>query len=393
MIESSLGIIGASARAAAVSAAACGLRPFAVDLFADTDLAALGPVRMALPYPEGIVTALRELPAGPVLYTGALENFPDLIEQIAAEREVLGNRADVLRRIRDPLVLHEILTRRGYATAGLRQHPPKIDTEGIWLAKPRRGSAGVGICSLPSEENSFDAATHYCQQFIEGTAASAVFVSAGGQATLLGATQQLIGQSWCGVSEFRYCGSVGPLPLGSKLLDVLAQLGSDLASEFELVGLFGVDFIWREDRQGRAAIVPLEVNPRYPASAELIERLTPGRNCIAAHIEACKNGQLPKVSVTASSSQYVGKAILFTDQDVLITDAFSEWTRQQNAGREGPAIADLPATGTPIRYGYPVTTVFADGNTQEQVVAQLKQQVAKVRSLLQRCELPSPEVL
>src|SRR5206468_8888687 len=71
-------ILGASARAAAFSARRAGLAPWCADLFADADLRRLCPVRRidVADYPAGLVTALADAPPGPVLYTGALENYP-----------------------------------------------------------------------------------------------------------------------------------------------------------------------------------------------------------------------------------------------------------------------------------------------------------------------------
>ena len=64
-------IIGASARAAAMSAIRSGFEPWAADRFGDLDLRACAPTVQVDDYPAGLEQALSAAPAGPWLYTGA----------------------------------------------------------------------------------------------------------------------------------------------------------------------------------------------------------------------------------------------------------------------------------------------------------------------------------
>ena len=84
---------GASARSLAFSCLRAGLRPVTCDLFYDSDLAARCPgTRIAADtWPEGILSALEQLPPLPVIYSGGLENHPDLISRIENRHEILGN--------------------------------------------------------------------------------------------------------------------------------------------------------------------------------------------------------------------------------------------------------------------------------------------------------------
>src|SRR5205807_1077251 len=88
--EQSLIIVGASARAAAFSALRAGLRPWCIDLFADADLRARCPVTHLEPdrYPYGLAELLPQAPPGPWMYTGGLENRPNLIRRLARGREL-----------------------------------------------------------------------------------------------------------------------------------------------------------------------------------------------------------------------------------------------------------------------------------------------------------------
>src|SRR5262249_666683 len=128
-------------------------------------------------------------------------------------------------------------------------------------------SGGIGVRFFKQLDEA--GAGLYLQEFIEGESASAVFAGDGTGARLLGVTRQLVGAGWLNAGPFRYCGSVGPLPLGRGLQRSLDALGRLLARRAGLRGLFGVDGVLRG-----SAFWPVEVNPRYPASVEVLEYAT-----------------------------------------------------------------------------------------------------------------------
>src|SRR5205085_3950144 len=106
----------------------------------------------------------------------------------------------------------------------------------------------------------------HVQEFIEGDSHSAVYCGDGSRAALLGVTRQLVGLDWLHAGPFRYCGSVGPVRPEPSLGQSLERLGSALARRCGLRGLFGVDGVVRD-----GAFWPVEVNPRYTASVEVLE--------------------------------------------------------------------------------------------------------------------------
>ena len=108
-------LVGGSVRAAAFSALRAGLTPWCLDLFADVDLQAAATVeRLPLAdYPHGLPALLAQAPPGPLVYTGALENYPQLIETIANDRPVWGNDSEALRRSRDPFFVAHLLDMAG----------------------------------------------------------------------------------------------------------------------------------------------------------------------------------------------------------------------------------------------------------------------------------------
>ena len=147
----SLLIVGASARSAAYSTRRAGGRPSCVDLFADRDLAAICPAARLAPrdYPDGLARLAAEAPASPWMYTGALENHPELVDRIAAVATALGQRRLDLCAVRDPIAVAESL---GLRRAAVPEGPPRVPracraTGAGWSSRsPRR----EGEASAPS---------------------------------------------------------------------------------------------------------------------------------------------------------------------------------------------------------------------------------------------------
>jgi uncharacterized protein len=366
-----LHLVGASVRAAAQSARRAGWSPVAWDLFADADLRAIGPAERLGGTFDEVVTRWSSSPPGPWLYTGCLENHGELVGRLAKDRLLLGNGADVLRAVRDPSGMHKWLTANGFMAPELHwgQRPPD---RGTWVWKPTRSGGGcrMRLYHFPDDRASWEAERsgqssepgelRYWQKFVPGCSCSAVYVAYPRQTCLIGATQQLIGRTPDGESPFRYFGSIGPLRLG-RIRGELHRLGSLLATCFQLRGIFGVDFI----RQGRR-VVPLEINPRFPASSEILERAT-GRNLVNEHVAACR-GQPPVAagdpgtSASSRAYRYFGKSIVFARRPLTVSSDWSARLVRESLASPWPRMADIPPAGEHIGSGQPILTVFREGN-------------------------------
>jgi predicted ATP-grasp superfamily ATP-dependent carboligase len=187
-------------------------------------------------------------------------------------------------------------------------------------------------------------ARSYLQEYVEGEARAALYAAAPEGTRLLGVTRQLVGEPWLHAAPFRYCGSVGPLPLGATERANLERLGDVLAAGCGLRGLFGVDGVWRD-----GAFWPVEVNPRYTASVEVIEHAT-GLAALAWHRRAF-DPEAPVPPQPSAASAVSGKAILFAGASLTFP-------------REGPwldaaAFADIPDAGQRIEARRPILTLFA----------------------------------
>lgn len=352
-------IAGVTTRAFAQSAVNAGFRVTAVDAFGDLDLrkvAEVIPVRERGESRGGafaMAIAAERVPAGLVAYTSNFENYPDAVARLSQGRCLLGNPPEVLTRVRNPIELSRGLRRHGWVTPETRATAPGLGSaEGSWLVKPRRSGGGHGV--KPWSAGHPLPRHGYLQRRISGIAGSVVFAANGSAAVLLGFSRQLVGDSRLGAHGFRYCGSIlgtpsSPLfPRQRELLERAAALAGTVTREFGLVGLNGVDFIARN-----GVPYPIEVNPRYSSSMELVERAQP-ESMFQVHADACR-GILPRRPTSGGLTH--GKAIVFARRDVMLGDT-QPWTGDK-------WLADIPHPGERIGRGHPICTVLAEAGDEK----------------------------
>jgi len=361
-------IAGVSTRAAAESAARAGFRVTAVDGFADRDQHA-GVRALSLPRDFGVpfdvasaAAAAATIPADAVAYLSNFENDGAAVTLLAANRKLWGNAPAVLRRARDPLIAAALFRAHGIRTPRLMNdsngandsNDPNDSNDSNdsneWLIKPLSSGGGHGIRRWADGEHLRRGV--YLQQRIDGTPGSVVFVAASGRVAPLGVSRQLIGNRRFGATGYRYCGSIlapatDPQFEGrERLVQTAYDLGAAAAAELGLLGVNGVDFVARGD-----VPFPVEINPRWSASIELVERAC-GVNAFAAHAAGCTDRTLP--SAVPPPSHAAGKAIVFARHDAVVGNT-DTWLRD-------PDIRDVPHEGDRIAAGSPVCTVFADAD-------------------------------
>ena len=337
-----IAVVGASARAAAFSLLRSGHQVVAADLFADVDLARACDVTRIASYLDEFERWLAQTECDAWMYTGALENYPDLIDRMAALSPLVGHAGDVVRRVRDPLELQRVLSGAGFAFPETVVANDRSAIEPEWLAKSYQGSCGSGVGR--------DDATYH-QRFVAGTPLSAVF--RGPQ--LLGATRQLVGEAWIGAGEFQYCGTLAPWPVSSDARASLQQLGALLSNEFRLTELYGIDLIDDCER-----LWTIEVNPRYTAAVEVVERAT---------------GQSVFDRTTFSPASYCGKVVLYAKMPLVVTEATSSLLLEQNDHADWPTVADIPNAGTMIEAGQPICTLLTEADSCAAVEQRLRERV------------------
>jgi predicted ATP-grasp superfamily ATP-dependent carboligase len=366
-------IVGFTTRALAESASRAGYSCRSVDAFGDLDQKSrvenIGLSRdLGRPYSAAAVVAIgRRWATASAAYVGNLENHPSAVRRLALGRQLLGNSPATLLRARDPVALAEVVRRAGgRVPLTLQPGHTRNASGGVpWLRKPRRGGGGSGVKEWKPGE---PLTPHeLVQERIEGMLASVAFVADGRRAALLGISRGLAGDPAFGARGHRYCGSVYPFSAESALLERLSAIAGALTGAFGLVGLNGIDFVLRE---GEPYV--LEINPRYSASMELIER---GGRCsvFEAHVAAC-GGALPSLDTTPMP-EVLGKAILYARRNVVVGDT-GRWLSRDD-------LRDVPFPGERVRRGHPVCTVFARGADSVTCYARL---VAAASALEQQLE-------
>ena len=370
-------IIGVSTRGLAESAKAAGYDLVTIDYFGDYDQKSwcenLSLKRdLNLPFGSAqLYEASRNLKFEAVAYTSNLENHPEVIkrfEAASAEKQcrLLGNSAGVLSRVRHWPTLFSFLQNQGVPVPETlyEGHQPPANDQRRWLRKPVRSGGGHDITYW--EKDRPGGTAFILQEHLAGISASASFVANGAECVVLGLTAQIVGRSEFGASGFRYCGNLLPLTAGRETLTRVQDIAACLTREFKLVGVNGLDFILKDDQ-----IYPVEVNPRYSASMELIERAY-GLSIFDLHVKSVLQGRLPDFDLAGklADRRFFGKAIVYAGQDGTAPDT-----------RGWPArdIRDVPFPGETLSAGDPVCTVLASGLTQAECFAGLVAQAATIK--------------
>ena len=380
-------LAGVSTRAAAESAARAGFAVTSIDAFADVDqhpsVRAQSMGRRFSP-----AAAAREaltISCDAVAYGSNFENDPTAIGELARGRALWGNPSDIIRRVRDPNLLSRALRRKGLAAPDVVDEPPMEDEtppgtprrEYKWLVKPRASGGGHRVrpwhhgMRLPSD--------CYLQEYIDGTPASLVFVASGRRAVPIGFCRQLIGEDAFGSAGFRYCGNVlTAAGEDDEVIGAASAVARAVCEEFGLVGVNGIDMMVKDG-------VPyaIEVNPRWCASMELVERAY-ALSVFGAHAAVWRDGVVPNFDLARArrAARATGKAVVFARRDVVVGDTRAWLVERDAAGAAAGDLRDIPSPGTRIGAGRPVCTVFASGRASEECHCGLVRRANRVYALL-----------
>ena len=421
-------IAGASARTAAWSASQVGFEIAAIDLFGDQDLRAVADSVQIIPsadYPSGIRDLVRHAgPADAWLYTGGLENYPQLVEQISEQVFLVGNGPAVLNLVRDPKWLEETFqvahipfpqTIRAPQTTQANSNGENL-SKGLsadkrWLRKPLRSAAGAQI-QFADPLHSPCVPNTYFQEFLDGPTYSAVYLAPPIEKTQPTnktqstkktqpdsvAAAQLIGitRLWTAHDlatdethdrgAFRYLGSSGPVSLSDELQRQWQRIGDCLVAKANLRGLFGVDAVVVNSNGDHPTVYPIEVNPRYTVSTEILER---AMRCslVSAHVNAfaqIKDAQVKDAQINHSVeigtipvryNSYWGKRIRFAETTVSVEGGFEEIFPRPKSTKSW-ILADIPhydgvnhngLDANHIKVGDPILTTIAESNSLDNV--------------------------
>jgi predicted ATP-grasp superfamily ATP-dependent carboligase len=364
-------IVGLSTRAIAESAVRGGYPVFTLDYFGDRDQKELvenyslkRDCQLGFSA-EALLTASRRLLFEAVAYTSNLENHPAVVEGMARGRVLLGNTPQTLGQVRHWPTLRSFCREEGipFPTTVLAGEEIPIEKGRRWLCKPVKSGGGHGITFWSGARKAFRAG-YLLQEYVEGRPCSAAFVANGRTCVLIGLTEQLIGRKELGAvrarrrprPSFTWCGNILPLELPPperiRVLAVVRTMAEKFIRRFGLVGVNGVDFVLSQD--GVPYLV--EVNPRYCASMELMERAY-GLPVFDLHFRAITAGELPDfdLALKLAGGPFYGKGILYAEKDAVAPETRS-WLER--------GIKDVPFSGESLTRGSPVCTILAQGPTQ-----------------------------
>lgn len=394
-------IVGASTRAAAQSAVRSGFEPWCLDQFADEDLRACAHILPLGAYPGSLPAAFEAAPEAPWFYAGGLENQPSVVAELAAIRPLLGNSAEALRLVRNPFWLAESLDRErvprlavsstrpaaNFVGRTIRSVPSEtrtglsvlradsaIEADGRrWLRKPLQSAGGRGIGFVSGASEPIPEPGYCYQEFAPGLSISGLFLADGQRATCLGLSRQLVGEPVTHAPPFGYSGSIAPLSLEdlpTAAFEQTRRLGELVARDARLVGLFGIDFVWDQVRKVAWLV---EVNPRYPASAELYE-LACGWPLIRWHAER----SCAEVRLTEPRCRF-GKLVLYAHQTFRVADL-----RAIPFSDRVTIIADIPRPESEIACGMPVCTLITQAATTEGCYQRLLAAATELKAAMTR---------
>lgn len=342
-----------SGRGLAASARMAGYAPLVADLFGDADTAALasrnevvaGDLVNGFDGPD-LLACLERLGGGdgpePVgfVYGAGFEANPELLAVVAKRWRLLGNSPDVVASVKAPGTFAGACARLGVPHPEIADAVP--ERLGGWLCKRSGGAGGAHIALSSDGAARAGGSDVYFQRQVAGRSVSALFAAAGGEARVLGFSEQW--RAPAPAEPFRFGGAVQPADLDARRMSELTEAIHLLARYFELSGLNSADFV-----VGDSAWWILEINPRPGATLDIFDM--PDNALFAIHLDAIINGRLPPAvevrGATAAQIVYASKALIVPPDHLQYPD----WT------------VDQPRPGVVIEVNNPFCTVLASEDT------------------------------
>ena len=413
-------LIGASIRPLIASCLAGECVPVAFDFFADWDgqrlIREVGCAGASLTKIEGYADLLdydlASLGDAAILAGGA-ELRPELVAAVGRQLPLLGTGENALATIADPIEWLHVLKEAGCRVPESRRNLP-VGSEGDWLVKQRGSCGGSGVRVVADADGLLGGC--YYQKRIAGESFSAVLVShcqgEGGveRTFLLGCTRQWLAADFDGGRSkrdadwraFAYRGSVGPIAVAESVKQQVGRIANELAREFSLAGVWGLDFVLDTDGQ----VWPVDLNPRITASAELFEAAIANsasgfHSVVDLHLSVCDSERgrggkdfeilISELMVGQNNATCEAKRFLFFDGPGIFKmdqSKFKQLSRLYvrdffQGSQVGVSIADIPEIGDQIAPGRPLMTMRSRAKTKAEAVVSLNDLLANVRACLQ----------
>jgi len=358
-------IVGVSGRALAASARRGGFAPLVADAFGDADTLAVAESHVHADLMERpldadkVIAALTALVGARdcegVVCGSGFEDRADLVARIGERWRLIGNSAETIRRLKEPLTFAAICRVAEVPHPATSIMPP-TDRTG-WLVK-RRGGAG-GLHVRPAGDAEADEGVYF-QRRVEGEPVSALLLGNGRHVLVLGFSRQ-----WAAPSRrhpYRYGGAVRPATVANDMKEKIIDAVGRIATLVPLKGLNSADFLVDGETYHL-----LEINPRPGATFDLFE--SDGTSLFALHVESCA-GSWP--TVLPKFNDAMAGAIVYAERGISSVPALDwpEWT------------ADRPRAGSSIKPGQPLCSVFARAPSAGSAKELVERRVAKIQEML-----------
>ncbi|MFH0966351.1 MAG: ATP-grasp domain-containing protein [Methanobacteriota archaeon] len=331
-------VAGFSTRHVAASAARAGYEVGAIDHFCDLDLKtctfACCQFEELADLPQMIRQFCKDYQIDAVITTSGAEDLEDLPVTL------LGTDPGVATRFLDKSQMQDFFEVNGFPV-------PRIARPGEFPAilKPCKGSGGWRNAIVSGETEiqawiaSFPGEPYLLQVIAPGIPTSVCCVTDGRNARALAANLQILR----GTDEARFGFSGSLTPFSHPMVEKMRDMAEAIAAKSGCKGIIGIDFLVTDTQ-----IFPIEVNPRFVATLDTIERAT-GLNLVSIHIGAFFGtvpGKIPDPEI------YCIRKILFAPHDLTIGEDLSSLI---------PSVADIPAPLTFFSAGEAVISVFGEG--------------------------------
>lgn len=402
-------LVGASVRALMESAVESGYEVTGIDFFGDVDAGWQGRTISLLQdcglklTVKNLLDTARGVTCHGLSYTSGPENSPEELVYWEERGLLRGNGPSILAEVRNPWKLCQSLAQIGVSMPKFFSIEQWQQQEGggKWLLKPLNRGGGHGIVELPEKKEDAQALIesvpnpnqYIIEEYVEGIPGSVTFLANGREAIVLGTSRQLMGRRG-GNRPFIYQGSIVPLDssdfLGEQvMMEECTKMVEHLTRYFGLKGMNTLDFIVNAD-----GIWILEINPRWSASVELIEREL-GKYFFAHHLAACEGVDMNKISQDLFSREInssksckitnVGKRSEFFGKMIVSADfplVFKVCDQEKLGFLYEQGVRDIPLPGTKIKKGQPVCTVLAEGADDPDCVRRLRKKSDWVHQFL-----------
>ena len=274
------------------------------------------------------------------LYGSLFDDAPDILAWIAKKILVIGNTAQLLRRVKgfEFFALLSSLNIQHPAVKLLKNDTDLfIEQPEKWLVKQFGGTGGLHVKPALGQGNNGD----YLQQKIEGVPISLLFIADGEHVQTVGVNQQFVSATQA--LPYRFAGAVSQMVIAEEVKKDLENAAKQLTHSLGLRGCNSLDAIFDGER-----IWVLELNPRLSATFCLYP------NLIHAHLQACAGGliELPEqANALAQLIVYASTAIKIPADFIWPSDVMHVPNVDKNAHYLS------------IAQGEPVCTVLAESKT------------------------------